>query len=89
MTHAHEADILDIDVDVLAEKHGVKTRYSHGTLSPDDLVGAVRRNKPRAIGVFEMEQGDEKAAALVEKLCVEAVIAYSRIRETREEKKDQ
>ncbi len=76
--HAKDCSVLDIDLDVLAQKHGVKTRYSKGNLSPDDLVGAVRANAPRAIGFFEAVEGDEAALALVEKLAVEAAIACAK-----------
>ncbi len=75
---ASGAGVLDIDLDVLTEKHGIKTRYGKGNLSPDDLIHAVRLNKPRAIGFFEATPGDEKAIALVEKLVVEAAIARAR-----------
>ena len=70
-----DVPIFDIDLDVLAEKYAIKTAYNKGKLSPDDLVAAVRKNKPRAIGIFEIVKDDAKAALLVEKLCEETVIA--------------
>ncbi len=72
---AKDCSILDFDLDVLAQKYGVKSRYSKGNLSPDALVGAIRMNSPKAIGIFEFVDGDEVARELVEKLAIEAAIA--------------
>ncbi|MBI5176603.1 hypothetical protein HY995_00785 [Candidatus Micrarchaeota archaeon] len=75
---ASGARVLDIDLDVLAEKFGIETEYGKGKLSPDDLVSAIRTNSPAAIGIFEAAKGDAKAAELVERLCVEAVAAVAK-----------
>ncbi len=58
-----DAKIIDIDLDVIAPKYGIKTDYNKGVLSPDILVGAVRKCSPFGLGVFEVIDGDENAAA--------------------------
>ncbi len=81
VSHASNADIFDIDLDVIAPKYGITTRHSKGNLSPDTLVGAIRANHPKAIGFFEAclddeasGKSDEKAIQLIETLAIEAAI---------------
>ncbi|MFA6049170.1 MAG: hypothetical protein WC792_04495 [Candidatus Micrarchaeia archaeon] len=84
-SHATNADIFDIDLDVIAPKYGIATRHSKGNLSPDALVGAIRANCPRVVGFFEAvpehdasgaDTGkvDEKTQTLIEQLAIEAAI---------------
>lgn len=76
--HAKNCSIFDIDLDVLAPQHGVETEYNKGKLSTQDLVGAIRSNRPSAIGIFEVVKGDRKAAEIIGMLAVEAIIAAAK-----------
>lgn len=77
-THAQGASVMDIDVDVIAQKFGIKSDYSKGTLSPDDLVGAVRKSQPLVLGLFEMVEPDKLALKLAVELCEEAAVAATK-----------
>ncbi len=74
-SRAEGCSVFDVDVDVFAQKYGIKSAYGKGALSPDALVGAIRANKPKAMGFFEMVEGDEKAFELIVQLSIEAAIA--------------
>lgn len=73
-------DVLDVDIDVFAEKHGFVSDYGKGRLSPDDVVGAIRKARPAALGLFEVIDGDERAAEFAEQLAEELALAASRPR---------
>jgi hypothetical protein len=75
---ASSCPIMDVDVDVLSLSWGIKSDYDKGTLSPSDLVGAIRRNRPTALGIFETVEGDSKAVELASTLSIETVAAFAR-----------
>ena len=77
---ADTCSIMDVDVDVLSQSWKIKSDYDKGTLSPDDLVGAIRRNAPAALGFFEAIEGDGLAAELACRLSLEAAAAAGKRR---------
>ncbi|OIO25740.1 hypothetical protein AUJ14_03405 [Candidatus Micrarchaeota archaeon CG1_02_55_22] len=74
----NNADLIDVDIDVFDEKHGFTAEYNKGRLSPDDVIGAIRKCKPRAVGFFESAKGDVRAAELAVQLAEELVAAAAR-----------
>ena len=76
--HAKNCSVFDIDLDVLSPQYGVQTEYNKGKLSPQDIVGAIRSNRPKAIGIFEVVKGDGKAAEVAATFAVEAAIAAAK-----------
>jgi len=74
----NSADLIDVDIDVFDEKHGFTAEYNKGRLSPDDVVGTIRKCRPRAVGFFEAAKGDFRAAGLAVQLAEELVAAAAR-----------